>query len=127
MRAQRKLEGGPKRTPHTIESLREKDETIITDINSDENQLIRSDLESDEFSDYYKSSYEPKVLITYSDNPLRVSLAFVAATVCLSAREITNDSRCDLTQHLCRKRESSERNSPESSPTPSPSSATARA
>lgn len=27
------------------------------------------DLELDELSSYYKNSYEPKVLITYSDNP----------------------------------------------------------
>lgn len=73
VRAQRKNEGGPKQKPHTIESLREKDETTVTDLNSEENTLIRADLDNDEFSDYYKSSYEPKVLITYSDNPLRVS------------------------------------------------------
>lgn len=76
-KAQKKREGGPKQTPHTIESLREKDETIITDITTEENNLVRTDLENDEFSDYYKSSYEPKVLITYSDNPLRVCYNFL--------------------------------------------------
>lgn len=70
----KKREEGPKQTPHTIESLREKDETIITDLTTEENSLVRTDLENDEFSEYYKSSYEPKVLITFSDNPLRVCI-----------------------------------------------------
>ncbi|KAJ8910018.1 hypothetical protein NQ315_003984 [Exocentrus adspersus] len=66
----------PKRTPHTIESLREKDETVITDINSEENELVRDDIEYDELSSYYKQSYEPKVLITYSDNPMKKTRIF---------------------------------------------------
>lgn len=68
----REKEGIPKKTPHTIDSLREKDETTITDLNAEENELIRDDLEQDEFSDYFKQSYDPKVLITYSDNPMKV-------------------------------------------------------
>jgi ribosome production factor 1 len=60
----------PKQVPHTIESLREKDETMIHgDINSEENEEVKIDLEHDEFASYYKQEYEPKVLITYSDNP----------------------------------------------------------
>lgn len=66
----------PKQKPHTIESLREKDETTVTDINAEENILVRTDLENDEFSDYYKSSYEPKVVITFSDNPLKKTRTF---------------------------------------------------
>lgn len=62
----------PKQIPHTIESLREKDETAITDLNLEENELVREDIEHDELSAYYKQSYEPKILITYSDNPMKV-------------------------------------------------------
>lgn len=74
LKAQREREGAPKQKPHTIDSLREKDETTIADINAEENILIRTDLENDEFGDYYKGSYEPKVLITYADNPMKVYL-----------------------------------------------------
>lgn len=56
--------------------MREKDETTITDLNAEENTLVRTDLEYDEFSEYYKGSYEPKVLITYSDNPLKKTRIF---------------------------------------------------
>ncbi|XP_030752869.1 probable ribosome production factor 1 [Sitophilus oryzae] len=72
----REVEGTPKKVPHTIESLREKDETTVTSIDSEENELVRNDLESDEFSEYYKNSYEPKVLITYADNPMKKTRIF---------------------------------------------------
>nr|XP_023023565.1 probable ribosome production factor 1 [Leptinotarsa decemlineata] len=72
----RETEGIPKKTPHTIESLREKDETIITDLDGEENDLVREDLDQDEFSEYYKQSYEPKVLITYADNPMKKTRIF---------------------------------------------------
>ncbi|XP_056648272.1 probable ribosome production factor 1 [Diorhabda sublineata] len=72
----REKEGLPKKIPHTIESLREKDETIITDLTTDENELIRDDLDQDEFNEFYKQSYEPKVLITYADNPMRKTRIF---------------------------------------------------
>lgn len=75
-RAQRQKEGGPKKIPHTIESLREKDETTIGDLAAEENAAVRDDLENDEFSDYYQHSYEPKVLITYSDNPMKKTRIF---------------------------------------------------
>jgi len=73
---QRERENVPKQTPHTIDSLRVKDETTITSLESDENAIIREDLENDEFSDYYKHSYEPKVLITYADNPMKKTRIF---------------------------------------------------
>lgn len=38
--------------------------------------MVRDDLETDEFSAYYKNSYEPKVLITYADNPMRKTRIF---------------------------------------------------
>ncbi|CAH1179396.1 unnamed protein product [Phaedon cochleariae] len=72
----REQEGDIKRIPHTIESLREKDETTVSDLTTDENELVRDDLEQDEFCDYYKQSYEPKVLITYADNPMRKTRIF---------------------------------------------------
>ncbi|XP_050497828.1 probable ribosome production factor 1 [Diabrotica virgifera virgifera] len=72
----RDKEGQPKKVPHTIESLREKDETTITDLNDAENELVRDDLEEDEFSEFYKQSYEPKVLITYADNPMKKTRIF---------------------------------------------------
>lgn len=66
------MEGLPKQTPHTLENLREKDETMVESIETEDNELIRNDLESDEFSSYFTQSYEPKVLISYSDNPMKV-------------------------------------------------------
>ncbi|KAJ8682573.1 hypothetical protein QAD02_018365 [Eretmocerus hayati] len=60
----------PKQVPHTIESLREKDETMIYgEIDDEQNEEIKVDMEHDEFASYYRQEYEPKVLITYSDNP----------------------------------------------------------
>lgn len=32
------------------------------------------DIQNDEFQSYFQKQYEPKVLITYSDNPLGVSI-----------------------------------------------------
>ncbi|KAL6265244.1 hypothetical protein P5V15_002165 [Pogonomyrmex californicus] len=70
-------EDAPKQTPHTIESLREKDETmIIGDLDDEANQEIKAEFEQDEFAAYYKQEYEPKVLITYADNPNRKTRIF---------------------------------------------------
>lgn len=70
-------EGAPKQVPHTIESLREKDETaIVGDLDDEENEEVKVDLEHDEFAAYYRKEYEPKVLITYSDNPTRKTRIF---------------------------------------------------
>lgn len=68
-RAKRKQSDAPKQIPHTLESLREKDETNVGDLNAEDNEIIREDLSVDEFSDYFQQSYEPKTLITFSDNP----------------------------------------------------------
>lgn len=65
----RKTQPGPKSKGHTIESLREKDQTTVTNLEDSENEETRKEMELDEFSEYYSKSYEPKVLITYSDNP----------------------------------------------------------
>ncbi|XP_017777580.1 PREDICTED: probable ribosome production factor 1 [Nicrophorus vespilloides] len=68
--------GGEKKTPHTIESLRVKDETTVGDLNDEDNEIIRADLEQDEFSKYYENSYVPKVLITYAENPVSRTRTF---------------------------------------------------
>ncbi|XP_072766593.1 probable ribosome production factor 1 [Anoplolepis gracilipes] len=71
-------EGAPKQVPHTIESLREKDETMIasSDLNDEANQELKVECEHDEFASYYRQDYEPKVLITYADNPNRKTRIF---------------------------------------------------
>ncbi|XP_020280215.1 probable ribosome production factor 1 [Pseudomyrmex gracilis] len=76
-RKTRKKEGGPKQVPHTIESLREKDETtIVGDLDDEENKELKIECEHDEFAAYYNKTYEPKVLITYADNPNRKTRIF---------------------------------------------------
>lgn len=70
-------EGGPKQVPHTLESLREKDETtIVGDLNDETNQELKVECQHDEFAAYYRQEYEPKVLITYADNPNRKTRIF---------------------------------------------------
>ncbi|CAG9798582.1 unnamed protein product [Chironomus riparius] len=54
---------------HTIESLRETDQTVVTNLEDSENEETKKEIELDEFSEYFSKAYEPKVLITYSDNP----------------------------------------------------------
>ncbi|KAL3284626.1 hypothetical protein HHI36_018780 [Cryptolaemus montrouzieri] len=76
LKTERERSGEPKKIPHTIESLREKDETSVGELEADDNELVRHDLDNDEFSNYYKQSYEPKVLITYSDNPMKKTRIF---------------------------------------------------
>lgn len=65
----RKLQPGPRSKGHTIEILREKDQTTVANLEGSDNEETRKEMELDEFSEYYSNSYEPKVLITYSDNP----------------------------------------------------------
>lgn len=70
-------EGGPKQVPHTLESLREKDETIVSgDLDDEENAELKVDFEHDEFAPFYKHAYEPKVLISFCDNPTRKTRIF---------------------------------------------------
>lgn len=76
-RKERIKEGGPKQVPHTIESLREKDETTIQgDLDAEENAEVKLELDNDEFAAYFRHDYEPKVLITYSDNPVKKTRIF---------------------------------------------------
>jgi len=55
----------PKQVPHTLESLREPDPTAV-ELDDPETSY---DLNFDEFSTYFETGYEPKVLLTCSDNP----------------------------------------------------------
>lgn len=75
-RKQRKLEGGPRTTGHTIESLRETDHTAVENIEDSDNEELRKELEIDDFSEYFSKSYTPRVLITYADNPVTKTRKF---------------------------------------------------
>lgn len=75
-RKQRKLEGGPRSTGHTIESLREKDHTTVENLEDSDNEELRKELENDDFSEYFAREYTPKVLITYADNPVTKTRKF---------------------------------------------------
>jgi ribosome production factor 1 len=68
-RKMRKQMPGVRSKGHTIESLREADQTTITNLEDSENEETKKEIELDEFSEYFSKAYEPKVLITYSDNP----------------------------------------------------------
>ncbi|XP_070497076.1 probable ribosome production factor 1 [Chironomus tepperi] len=65
----RKQMPGVRSKGHTIESLREADQTTVTNLDDSENEETKKEIELDEFSEYFSKAYEPKVLITYSDNP----------------------------------------------------------
>lgn len=70
-------DGAPKQVPHTLESLREKDETtIVGSLDDEANEELKVECERDEFAAYYRQEYEPKVLITYADNPNRKTRIF---------------------------------------------------
>lgn len=75
-RKQRKLEGGPRSTGHTIESLREADYTTVENLEDSDNEELRKELENDDFSEYFAREYTPKVLITYADNPVTKTRKF---------------------------------------------------
>lgn len=75
-RKQRKLEGGERSTGHTIESLREQDHTVVNELDDSDNEELQKELELDEFNEYFSKSYEPKVLITYADNPVTKTRKF---------------------------------------------------
>jgi ribosome production factor 1 len=60
--------------PKTLESLREKDETTVETAEPEEMEEVELDLKLDEMNSYFEHSYEPKVMITYSENPGGVSI-----------------------------------------------------
>lgn len=65
----RQLEGTPSAPTHTIESLREKDETTVVNIEGEDQAEVMNDLANDEFREYYQKSYEPRVMITFNATP----------------------------------------------------------
>ncbi|XP_050321537.1 probable ribosome production factor 1 [Bactrocera neohumeralis] len=74
-RARRKA-GLPANPGHTIESLREKDQTTVANLDDSDNEELRRELQMDDFSSYFERSYEPKVLITFADNPVTKTRKF---------------------------------------------------
>ena len=63
-------EAMPKGVTRTIESMRVKDETIITDADDEE---IRGEQNIDEFSSYFKGDTTPRILMTTNRRPRGVS------------------------------------------------------
>lgn len=75
-RKKRKEEGHAPGIPRTIENTREPDATILDPKQQENEERIEEmnvDIQNDEFKSYFQKDYEPKVLITYSDNPVGVS------------------------------------------------------
>lgn len=75
-RKKRDQEGREKQIPKTIESCREPDSTIITNATQEVIDEVNADIETDEFSSYFAKEYEPKVLITFSEGPIKASRKF---------------------------------------------------
>ncbi|GAB0097930.1 Probable ribosome production factor 1 [Sergentomyia squamirostris] len=68
-RKQRQKEGGVRNTGHTLETLREADETTVVNLEDEENEELKLEMQMDEVSNYYSKEIEPRVLITFSDHP----------------------------------------------------------
>ena len=71
IRAEHGEEAAPKGVTKTIESMRVKDETIITDADDEE---IKGEQEIDEFAQYFKNETTPRILLTTNRRPNGVSL-----------------------------------------------------
>ncbi|KDR07446.1 probable ribosome production factor 1 [Zootermopsis nevadensis] len=61
--------GTQKNVPKTIDSMREKDHTMLVYMDEEDQLELNLELDRDELSSYFQKTYEPKVLITFSDNP----------------------------------------------------------
>lgn len=87
----RKITGETPPPTKTIESTREPDSTIIGN-NAPEEIIseITGDIDTDELSSYYAGEYEPKVLITFSEKPVKRSRTF-ASQLC---KVIPNCIKC---------------------------------
>jgi len=71
-------EAPAKLVPKTIDSMREYDETTVGGKEgTEEDEEVEHDVATDEFSAYFAKTYEPKVLITCSDNPHSRTIAFM--------------------------------------------------
>jgi len=75
-RKERKKVGIVPNPGHTIETLREQDQTNITNLNDSDNDELNNELNLDEFSTYFAAQYTPKILVTFSDNPNSKSRKF---------------------------------------------------
>lgn len=70
----------PKLVPKTIDSMREPDETTVQpkpDTEEKVDEEVLWDITNDEFKEYFGKTYEPKVLITSTDNPHSKTIAFI--------------------------------------------------
>ncbi|XP_063227266.1 probable ribosome production factor 1 [Bacillus rossius redtenbacheri] len=63
------VEARPRQTPRTLESTREKDPAMVDALGDSESEEYQYLLAHDEFSSYYNKTYEPRVVVTFSDNP----------------------------------------------------------
>jgi len=63
----------PKQVPRTIENTREHDITTI----DPEDEEVQFDITHDEYEAYFNNTYEPKILITSSDNPHTKTIHFI--------------------------------------------------
>lgn len=70
MREEHGEEAAPKGITKTIESMRVKDETIITDADDEE---IKGEHSIDEFASYFKNETTPRILLTTNRRPKGVS------------------------------------------------------
>merc|ERR1712029_291881 len=71
-------EAPPKLVPKTIDNMREYDETTVGGKEgTEEDEEVEHDIVNDEFSEYFNKTYEPKILITCSDNPHSKTIAFI--------------------------------------------------
>ncbi|KAG1657804.1 hypothetical protein FOA52_006580 [Chlamydomonas sp. UWO 241] len=68
------LEPPPKRVPKTIESTREKDETMV----QPDDEEVEVDEDDDEFAEHFKNIRPPKVLITTCYKPSKVMYTFLS-------------------------------------------------
>ncbi|CAG8528763.1 6080_t:CDS:2 [Dentiscutata heterogama] len=66
-----------KNIPKTLENTREFDETIVDPNNSE----VCEDIESDEFSAYFREGTAPKILITTSKRPSKAAYEFTSELV----------------------------------------------
>ena len=71
-------EAPAKLVPKTIDNMREYDETTVGGKEgTEDDEEVEHDIVNDEFSEYFSRSYEPKILITCSDNPHSKTIAFI--------------------------------------------------
>lgn len=71
MREEHGEEAAPKGVTKTIESMRVKDETIITDADDEE---IKGEHNIDEFASYFNNETTPRILLTTNRRPKGVSV-----------------------------------------------------